>query len=186
MSNNSWTSVKHKFAVAVYNFVPTFGIITAGCNNFLSIFVGEEIIILEECLGWFRGYRHHHPSNIGIFPSSFVHILDCLLINEGILYFHLLLILKFFLSILYLTSPSVSVALRQITPSQRSLHDLCSFVLGTTRHINVRFAAFLSPQNSSILVIPVACKFPYLINLSICYLEGNVCYLLTQDIASVY
>ena len=83
MSKTMTTSVKHKFAVAVYNFVPIFDH-TAGCPTFLSILVGEEIIILEECLGWFRGYKHHHPSSIGIFPSSFVHILDCLLINEGI------------------------------------------------------------------------------------------------------
>ena len=84
MSNISWRSVKHKFAVTIYNFVPTFDSAASGYHNFLSILVGEEVIILEECLGWFRGYRHHHPNNIGIFPSSFVHILDCLLINEGI------------------------------------------------------------------------------------------------------
>ena len=32
------------------------------------------------------------------------------------------------------TSPSVSVASRRMTPSQRSLRDLCSFVLATTPH----------------------------------------------------
>ena len=31
------------------------------------------------------------------------------------------------------TSPSVSVASRRITPSQRPLRDLCSFVFGATR-----------------------------------------------------
>ena len=83
-SNFSWNIVKHKFAVAIYNFVPT-------CDDspffptYLSILVGEEIIILEECSGWYRGYRHHHQSTMGIFPSSFVHLLDCFLINEGIL-----------------------------------------------------------------------------------------------------
>ena len=81
-SNTTWNTVKHKFAVAIYNFVPT-------CDDssffpmFLSILVGEEIIILEECSGWYRGYRHHYQSTIGIFPSSFVHLLDCFLINEG-------------------------------------------------------------------------------------------------------
>ena len=34
---------------------------------------------------------------------------------------------------LYITSPSVSVASRRVTPSERPLRDLCSLVFGATR-----------------------------------------------------
>ena len=35
---------------------------------------------------------------------------------------------------LHITSPSVSVASRRITPSQRLLRDLCSLVFNASRH----------------------------------------------------
>ena len=82
LSNLSWTLTHQRYAVSIYNFSildekhPLFGF-------FLSLFVGDELILIEECLGWYRGYKLRIPSKIGIFPSSFVHIIDGTLIDGG-------------------------------------------------------------------------------------------------------
>ena len=49
------------------------------------------------------------------------------------------------------TSPSVSVAWRQILPSQRQLRDLCSIVFGATRLKETTKKSYLK---SACLIIP--------------------------------
>nr|XP_018899728.1 PREDICTED: dedicator of cytokinesis protein 3 isoform X2 [Bemisia tabaci] len=74
-----WVAEKHKkFAVAIYNW--------NGCDTRygLSLEIGDTVQILEECMGWYRGFCTKNRSIKGIFPCSYVYVKPCKIENEGL------------------------------------------------------------------------------------------------------
>lgn len=42
----------------------------------IKLTVGECVRILQECEDWYYGYAGRNKSVLGIFPKSFIHIMD--------------------------------------------------------------------------------------------------------------
>lgn len=49
----------------------------------LSLEIGDTVQILEKCDGWYRGFALKNPNNKGIFPSSYVHLKNAHVKNNG-------------------------------------------------------------------------------------------------------
>lgn len=65
-------------AIAIYNFhegIPGFSK-KFNAKHYLSLFIGDVVVISEECSGWFLGYLESDPVRVGIFPASYVQIFD--------------------------------------------------------------------------------------------------------------
>lgn len=65
-------------AIASYNFhegIPGFSKKFTN-KHYLPLFIGDVVVIIEECSGWFLGYLESDPSRIGIFPANYVQIFD--------------------------------------------------------------------------------------------------------------
>ncbi|XP_062520437.1 dedicator of cytokinesis protein 2-like [Corticium candelabrum] len=72
-----WTPTTNaKYAVVVHDF-------TARNDYELTLPFGAEVHIQEECGGWYRGCLIRNKSVKGIFPSSYVHLKDCHVENDG-------------------------------------------------------------------------------------------------------
>jgi hypothetical protein len=66
--NNIWITFNCKqLAIAIHNYKSNSG-------HSLQLSVGELVVILQECNGWFRGYSQRNCAKLGIFPSNFVQI----------------------------------------------------------------------------------------------------------------
>ncbi|OAD58781.1 Dedicator of cytokinesis protein 3 [Eufriesea mexicana] len=50
----------------------------------LPLEIGETVQILEECIGWYRGFSTKNRAVKGIFPSSYVYLKPCKIENEGL------------------------------------------------------------------------------------------------------
>jgi hypothetical protein len=74
MVATAWNPLK-RFAVALYFY-------TAGSKHELSLNIGDQIQVEEETEGWYRGYliksATSSPNKKGIFPRSYVKLLDTL------------------------------------------------------------------------------------------------------------
>merc|ERR1711990_529998 len=42
--------------------------------NCLKLWLGDNVVVLDKKGDWMRGYKISHPSEIGIFPSCYIHI----------------------------------------------------------------------------------------------------------------
>ena len=65
----SWKPSQIQRGVAIYNF-------DSRHPHELSLEVGDVVFISEDCFphGWYRGYCLRNKNDVGIFPSSFVHV----------------------------------------------------------------------------------------------------------------
>lgn len=45
-------------------------------SNYLQLFIGDVVVIVEQCDQWFRGYVDGDCANLGLFPSTFVQVFD--------------------------------------------------------------------------------------------------------------
>lgn len=73
-----WTPTKtKKYGVAVYNW-------NGETRYGLPLEIGDTVQILEECLGWYRGFATKNRSIKGIFPGNYIHIKPCKVENEGL------------------------------------------------------------------------------------------------------
>lgn len=50
----------------------------------LPLEIGETVQILEECVGWYRGFTTKNRAIKGIFPQSYVFLKPCKVDNEGL------------------------------------------------------------------------------------------------------
>lgn len=73
-----WTPTKtKKYGIAVYNW-------NGETRYGLPLEIGDTVQILEECLGWYRGFATKNRSIKGIFPGSYIHIKPCKVESEGL------------------------------------------------------------------------------------------------------
>lgn len=73
------TSTSASLGIAIHNF-------SARKDCELALDIGDEVRIVEEssCGNWYRGYLHGvKPQQLGIFPSCYIQLRSCILIDRG-------------------------------------------------------------------------------------------------------
>ncbi|KAI6650438.1 Dedicator of cytokinesis protein 3 isoform X2 [Oopsacas minuta] len=73
-----WALTHHtrQIALVIYPF-------TARAPYELSLILGAQMEIVEQNSGWFRGYDSTKPDEKGIFPATYVHVIDSTTVQQG-------------------------------------------------------------------------------------------------------